>query len=331
MDDDFLNEFRRDPRPEFARSLHERLDTPMKTSRLAPARVWKPAAAGLATAATLLVLFSFPAARAAAGDFLDMFRVRRFAAVPFDPERLARLKEDGLDVKALLGDDVETLKKAHKPRLVQDLGEASEVAGLEAPVAPAFVPAGAGEPEIRVTGESSTRVTANAAKLRAILDALEVNDVEVSSALDGASVRVDVPSAIVMRYKRGGEHVTFVQARSPEISLPEGVDLARLGEIGLRITGMSAAEASSFARSVDWHSTLLVPIPADAASFREVDVNGQPALLVTSSGKLAAEKNPDGVGERQRNTLLWSDGAKVYAVMGGASTADLLDMARSVR
>ena len=52
--------------------------------------------------------------------------------------------------------------------------------------------------------------------------------------------------------------------RSPEVSLPAGRRPRALGEIGLRIVGPPADEAQRFAQTIDWHSTLLVPVPAGA-------------------------------------------------------------------
>jgi hypothetical protein len=323
MNDEFLKNLREDPRPEFARSLHERIDAPLPPKRSFALTAWRPALTWAGGLAALVLLFSFPGVRAAAQDFLDMFRIKRFVAVPFDPARLAKLKEDGVDLKHLLADDVEVLKEPGQPRQVASIAEAGDLVGIR-PVEPTVFPKGTEAPEIRVKGEGRARLTADTAKLRLLLDALEVEDVEIPAQLDGAVVTIDVPAAIVMNYKRGGDGISFVQARSPEIALPEGVDLSQLGEIGLRITGMPADEAASFARSVDWHGTLLVPVPANAASFREVNVRGTTGLLITT-GRAGPNR------ERHRSIVLWSDGGMVYALSGGAAGVELVEMANSVQ
>ncbi len=71
------------------------------------------------------------------------------------------------------------------------------------------------------------------------------------------------------------------QAATPQVELPEGFDLATLGRLGLRVTGMSAEEALSFSRAIDWRATLLVPVPVQGGTFREVEVSGRKGLLVT--------------------------------------------------
>jgi hypothetical protein len=322
MNDDFLSEHRERPRPEFARALRERIDEQGRDGSRAGAGWLVPRwAAGLATAAVLVTLtFSFPGARAAARDFLDLFRIQRFAAVPIDPARIAQLKSGDLDIKALLSDDVEVLKEPGEPLAVESVEAAAQIAGIKARV-PTVLPRGTAQPEIFVKGDAGARLTADTAKLRTVMNALEIHDLEVPERLDGASVEVKVPSSVVLKYGRGSDSLTLVQSRSPEIALPEGVDLAQLGEVGLRIAGLSPTEAHTFAQSVDWHSTLLVPVPANAASFREVNVQGATGLLVTTSGSRGG----------RRSVVLWSDGDMVYALSGGASTSELVEMANSLQ
>jgi hypothetical protein len=331
MNDEFLKSLQENPRPEFAESLYAKIDAPLPPRRsLFALPAWKPALAWGAGVAALALLFAFPGVRATAQDFLDLFRIKRFIALPIDQARFAQLKEGGFDVKTLLADDVEVLKKSGKPRLVDSIAEAGEMAGLR-PRVPMVLPTNTEAPEIRVQGEGLARLTASTAKLRMLLDTLAIDDVDIPEQLDGATVTIGVPAAVVMQYKRGGDLITFVQSHSPEISLPEGVDLAQLGEIGLRITGMPADEAYSFARSVDWHGTLLVPVPANAASFREVEIQGTTGLLITTGGTGGTQIRSGPRGERQRSIVLWSDNGIVYAMTGGAPSVDLLAMANSVQ
>ena len=66
----------------------------------------------------------------------------------------------------------------------------------------------------------------------------------------------------------------FLQGPIPEVLMPPGVDLAQLGEIGLRILGLPENDAREFAKKVDWHTTLVVPVPPMATRFRQVIVGG---------------------------------------------------------
>src|SRR5262245_46470137 len=107
--DDFLTQFREEPRREFADQLYTRIERngtlPAPGSWTERLR-WKPAFAGAGALAALMLLFTFPSARAAAQDFLDLFRVKRFVAVPVDQARVEQLRAGRLDVQSLLGDSV---------------------------------------------------------------------------------------------------------------------------------------------------------------------------------------------------------------------------------
>lgn len=82
------------------------------------------------------------------------------------------------------------------------------------------------------------------------------------------------------------------------------------------------------AASIDWRNTLLVPVPMNAASFRQVDVNGHPGLLVSTN---AEGTGPSGNRRRRGAMVLWSDGGRVFAVQGDMEAADVLEVAQSLR
>ena len=91
---------------------------------------------------------------------------------------------------------------------------------------------------------------------------------------------------------------------------------------------MSAAEAHRFAQSIDWHSTLLVPVPANVSSFREVQVQGNKALLVTTTGQdTGPHRHFGGSG----SFLMWADGEMVYCLCGNLAELELTEMANSLQ
>jgi hypothetical protein len=109
------------------------------------------------------------------------------------------------------------------------------------------------------------------------------------------------------------------------VTLPRGVDLPTLGEIGLRVLGVDSHEAHRVAAAIDWHSTLLVPIPPDAASFRQVDVSGAQGIAIEGPVITVA-------GRRQRiSQVAWSTGDRVFAIRGTLALRELLVMANAVR
>jgi hypothetical protein len=185
--------------------------------------------------------------------------------------------------------------------------------------------------EVRMSSIGRYRVRLDASKLEWLARALEVEDVEVPAAWDGAVVEVSGSWVVGLRYLRSNDEYVFLQSPSPEVHVPAGVDVAELGAFALRLAGLSELEARTFARNVDWRSTVLVPIPTDGGSFREVEVNGAKGLLVTAVRK--PKPGPDGqVGRgRRMSTLLWSNGARVFAVSGPGDGVAVVHLAQAVR
>lgn len=327
MDDRFLDEMRREPSPEFARELHERLRR--QGAAVGPSRspLRLGFALGGAVAVALVALsFTIPAVRASAQAFLDLFRVRNFAAVSVDPAKLERLKDKSLGLESLLDQQTERLEKPGAPKVVTSTGAAAALAGYPVLV-PARPPAGYVPDTIRVTGQAAARFTVNAPKIDQLLQTLGLNDVKLPPDLDGKQVTVRTSAAVVQSFVRDQRRLVFVQARSPEVSMPAGLDLPQLGEIALRVAGLDPAEARRFARSIDWHSTLVVPVPIGASSFSQMTVRGQPGLFVT------IDETSQKPGERHHsgNVLLWSQGDMVYGLTGNLDRVSMVEMAESLR
>jgi hypothetical protein len=325
MDDRFLHDQRRDPNPGFEARLHASLKA-QAHEPVAPAAAWRPLAVAAGAVVVIAGLFTFPSVRASAQSFLDMFRVRTFTPVAVDPERFRVLESGSVDLQRLMSKNVEVVKEAGPGHDAASVGEAARVAGYSV-LQPSYLPQGLEAGAIHVSDESVVRLTADASILVEVLRLLDLDDVRVPESLDGAQVQVRMPPAVQMRYTRDGREVRFTQSLSPEVRLPPAMDLEDLGEIALRIAGLPAGEARRLAGSIDWHTTLLVPVPTTARSFRTVTVNGQQGVLIE-----AREGTADIPGGRHGAVaIMWADGEKVYALAGNAHAAELLEMANSVR
>jgi hypothetical protein len=141
---------------------------------------------------------------------------------------------------------------------------------------------------------------------------------------------VRVPAAVHITYRDQNRLVRLLQARQPEVSFPAGLDLAALAEIGLRVLGIDRVEAHRFAQNVDWRTTLMVPVPTDASVFKQVDVQGNPGLLIETNQRFSTAPGELRVSMQQR-TILWSSGGSVFALVGNVRSAELFEMAQSVQ
>jgi len=285
-------------------------------------RNWRPALALLATAVVLAFAFSLAPVRSAASQFLSIFRVRQFAALSLSPAQVQNLEQGLAGLDNLLAGQMEMIEEPGPPREVESLEEATAFMGF--PVrAPTTLPAGiSGQPTIRLQDGGKGRFGVDVARVQALLDALGRDDLRVPPALDGATVEVDIPRMAILTYgAMAGHPLAFIQMESPTVTLPPGVSLAQLGEIGLQVLGLTPEEARAFSARIDWASTLVIPVPTDIVSFREVTVDGVSGLLLQER---RSEYGPAAV-------LMWQKGGVVYALSGQASPEDLLSMANSLR
>lgn len=325
MDDRFLDEQRREPRPEFARSLREKL----RATDVAPARPafrLHPAFAGALAAAAFAASFAFPAVRATAQSVLDLFRVRDFAVVQVDETRLAKLRNAGKDPAALIGSHFEKLQEPGPTRRFADVASAEMALGHPV-MRPWYVDPRVHADSVFVCGEGRARVTIAEQPIRDLMDLMDVRDLQLPSGLDGQRIEFHIPQTVSQTFVGEKRRVVFVQAESPEISLPPGADLARLGEIGLRIMGVERSEAHRLAGAIDWRGTVLVPVTPDVTQYRQVTVAGARGLLLETGDMRSPDEGTKGPG----TVVTWTRDGRVYGMMGRLPGVDLIQMAESVR
>ena len=320
MSDVWMHALRREPSPEFKEQLRRRL---RDEEAVGPAPSGNARRFALAAAAVMILsaLLAVPAVRASASQFLSLFRVSNFVAVQVQPNRLERLQAQELEIGKLIGEHVAVLADPGPPVPAGSLDEAATMSGMPIAV-PQWLPNGSSILETSVIGERVVQITANAVRLQQVMDALGITDLSVPAGLDGQIVNVRVPPVVMVRYDHAnGRRSRLFQARVPQVTLPTSVDLVTLGEIGLRILGLSPTDARQFAQAIDWHSTLLVPIPPVVSSFRQVSINGRPGIVLQHQ---PPNQSPTAV-------VLWSTPERVFALVSIAGLEHALGMAESVR
>jgi hypothetical protein len=263
----------------------------------------RPMAIGAVALACLLILFSFAPARQAAADFLGIFRVRKFAVIPIDQAQLQKLEglaqqaEDGRFGKPV------TVREASKPQPAADLAEASAKVGF-AVRAPVALPAGATMKSLTVQRGPAMRYEMDRAVMQALLAATQAQGITLPPA-DKLTLDVDVPYATTQEYTIGAGRLTVVQMTDPQVNIPPGVDLAAIGEAGFKFLGIPAADARRLAQSIDWTSTLVIPLPTNIVQYREVTVDGVPGLLIEHRAES---------GSRRAASLLWQKNGVLYGI-----------------
>lgn len=293
--------------------------------------------------ATVAVLFlalvlAFPTTRALADELLNLFRVQQVTVIPVDFTGLEQLTGNdalGSQLSELISSSTETTLEPGDPVDAADAEEASELAGFTVRLPQDMSPS-----KISVTDPAAFTLTVDRDKAQALLEGAGRSDLVLPDSIDGAEISIEVPSSVSAAYgtcptpladeSKGDDSqipgrlypdcVILAQIPSPSVNAPAGVDVAQLAQIGLEFTGMTSEEAAAFTSSVDWTSTLVVPIPKYAATYEQVDVDGVTGTLI----QRPADDSP-------QYALLWVKDGIVYTISGlGTDSQHAIDMANSL-
>jgi hypothetical protein len=296
----------------------------MNLQRLRAHPAWRPAMTGVTVVVAVAVVLAFAPARQAAAQLLQLFRVNSFAVVPVSEQRMQQLQGlDGVLESGMMGQTT-TLREAGPEVDVADAAAASTAAGFAVRV-PSAVPDGLGASGFFVQRGPAVRLEYERAQAEALLTQAGITDVPLPP-VERATVGVDLPMAAVQSFGGGegqkGPRVQLMQMTKPTIDVPKGVDLSAFGESLLRLLGVPADEAASLARTIDWTSTFVIPVPSSFADFRGLTVDGVPAVLINGH----SSRGP------QERVVLWQRDGIVYGLTGtGVSDTALLQMADSLR
>jgi hypothetical protein len=197
--------------------------------------------------------------------------------------------------------------------------------------------------QIFVTDDAAFSMTVDRAKAQALLDEAGRGDLVLPESVDGADISVTIPASVSVAYgtcpkpqadssegkdtegqdpdRRYPDCVILAQIPSPSVNAPADLDINRLAQIGLEFTGMTPEEAAAFTSTVDWTSTLVVPIPSIAATYEQVTVDGVTGTLI----QRPSDRGPE-------YALLWVKDGIIYAISGlGTNSGKAIEMANSLR
>lgn len=290
-------------------TMFQALKTNRKTQRIL---------GGVAAAALLIGLVAWTPVGTLASELLSLFRVEKFVVVGVDPQRVQQLVK-ALDQETLFGDQ-EILEQVGEPRQVTSLNEATQVAGFQ----PLRAAESFGEPAtIMVNSHTVTRFTPNAEALRRILIEFELDPELIPEDIDGKPFDITVPVGIVQSYldKDTLSKFDLAEMPSPTVSVPDGVDIKALGKTMLQLLGMSSQQAERMSSTIDWTTTLVLPVPTDMMSnMQETNVRGANGLLFWN--------DPD---ERHHAAvLMWQENGHLFVVTG-PGTGDVLAFVEGLR
>ena len=312
---------------------------------------WRPVWGLAAVAVAIAVLLGVGPVRLLAQRVLAMLRVQKIAVVSIDPSTLMSGSEpDSRPYKLInqfFADNVVVTTDPGKPEVVPTVTKAAQLAGY-----PIRTIGSLGAPQrLEVHGETAFQMTVDRDRVEALLDEIGRSDIQIPEAANGALVAVHIPKIVFSMYgdcpvrHRDGDsnsqsradelaegkmermadtkntNCTYlVQAPSPTVSVPPELKMSEIAEAALELVGMSQGEAHSFCQTVDWSSTLVVPVPRNSSSYENVSVDGVEGTLIT-------ETLPQG----NRYSLLWIKNGVIHSLMGHGSSSDALTLAASLK
>jgi hypothetical protein len=282
---------------------------------------------GAVAVLALALLMAFPTTRALAGELLNLFRVQQVIVLPIDGTSMDGMSGNqsfGSQLSQLISSSTIVTDEREEPVFVASAAEANHAAGFNVRL-PKEMPLS----YISVTDPAAFTMKIDRTKAQSLLDGAGRADLVLPDSIDGAEISISVPASVGTAFglcpdpkaKEGiqgdignlyPDCIVFAQMPSPLVDVPEGMDLAQLAQIGLEFSGMSREEAAAFTNTVDWKTTLVVPIPRNSTTSADVNMDGVTGKLIQSQ----SDASP-------RYMLLWVKDGIVYVISGlGTDTSN---------
>jgi hypothetical protein len=304
--------------------------------------IWRPAWTLLTILAVLAITFSFQPARALAGSFLNLFRVQQVTLLPMDMSALQGPSGEptlGKAMAQLSSESMIVTREHEEPLEVETAGAASEAAGF----AVRTWAGAADQPAIQVDQGMAFEFTVDLDQIRQVLADANVQGPELPSSLQGVKFSLDIPASAEIsygdcRYYGGYDEndpddraivensgcIHIMQMPSPTVQTDPEIDASQLAIIGLQYLGMSEEEALEYSNTIDWTTTLVIPIPRGQVESEAVSVDGVDAKLLFPLDE-EGSRRPFGA------MLIWIKDGILYAVSGAVDSQALLDIANNLQ
>ncbi|HEY4818509.1 MAG TPA: zf-HC2 domain-containing protein [Candidatus Acidoferrum sp.] len=294
------------------------------------ARRWRPVWIGGVAAAFVLCSLAFPSGRSLAQRLLATLRIERVQPVRLDFSSLEGNRPLQQMLTQMVSDKV-IVTADEKAQHFATAERASQLAGFQVRLLGALTEA----PAFTVEGQHAFHMTIDRSRLQEIFDQAGRPDLVLPATLDGATISVQIPRAVRVEYgncahrrerdevqresSSGGSCLALEEAPSPLVNFPSDLNVQQLAEIGFQLAGMSAVQARELGQTIDWKSTLVLPIPRFVGSYSLVEVNGAQGTLIKESGRR-------GTGY----ALIWVKNGMIYCLAAQGDSREAVTLANSL-
>ena len=288
-----------------------------------PVKKW-----AIVAAATLCIGLSFTSStvRAAASDFLTLFRVEKIQTISVDPQQLRDMervfKEKGSSLKVENFGKV-TNNGVESPREIS-LEEARKLADFDLRV-PTYLPVKYSRTLTNYTKAGSVELQLNVQNVNNLIKSLG-GTTYLPQELDNKTFYLKTPNAFSILYQslddkgKAVHRLSVSQFETPEIIAPAGVNAGQMREAILSLPVIPEDIRRQLASIEDWQRTLVVPTMAGLT--KNIDVNGTPAIYTVPKTE---ENRPD------YGILTWKSGGVITIIDGDMSQNELVKVAESLK
>lgn len=305
---------------------------PMPISAHRPARHFRWGAVAAAAVLIVFASMAFAPVRGVAEGLLKVFRVQNVQTIDLtqaDIQSITTALKSGqghIDLKSMGEVWIEGAGSEPKP---VTLAEAK--AAVDFPVK---LPAGmSADPTITLQQAQTYRFKLH---VDAINSALKYygSDVTLPQSVDGKVFSVVVPPIVLAQYSDPSlqgvnpdipAEISVGQARSPELSVPDGVDPNALRSVLLSLPFIPQSVRDQLASMSDWQSTLVIPNVAGTA--RDITVAGIPAVVMSPKGPFVQGRNRGDLPVT--SAVIWNDSGVVRGVGGPINEETAIRLANS--
>jgi hypothetical protein len=138
--------------------------------------------------------------------------------------------------------------------------------------------------------------------------------------IDGKTFKVDFASIAAINYSISGKPIEIIQTKSPEITVPEGVNVDEVYNAVVDMPIIPQNLQAQLKSIKDWKNTIYIPVVESKAT--EVDINGAKGYMATD------KSNSDSTPETQ---VIWYNKGVIYSVSGKVDSKEILSIARSMK
>lgn len=138
--------------------------------------------------------------------------------------------------------------------------------------------------------------------------------------IDGKTFKIDFASKVTMDYSINGKNIRIMQTKSPEITVPEGVNIDEIYNAVVDMPIIPQKLQSQLKSIKDWKNTLYIPVVE--SEMTEVDINGAKGYISKDYGDSE---------DTLESAIIWYNKGVIYVVSGKADNEEIIKVAKSMK